>query len=409
MKVAIVAGGTGGHIYPAIAVAEELQAGDINARILFIGSEGGIENDIIPRERFSLKTIKAKKIMRKFSFDLFKLPFTVFAGIVSSVKALKEFAPDVLLSTGGYVSFPAAVAAKLCGIPVVIHEQNTVPGFTNRICQLIAKKVAISYPVTSKYFWRRKTVLTGNPVRSKVVKAVKSVSRQKLNLDQKRRTLLVLGGSQGAHRINEAVTKLIDFFTAEDIQVIHLTGPKDYRWVLSQTESRVLNIEEAVPVVRGKGRQITLRKYRLYHPMPYMYNIWDGLAAADLVLCRAGATAIAELTSRGLPSIVIPFPYASEDHQKSNAHVLSRAGAAIVIDESFLSAEGLKDSIRSLFNNRSLLLKMSMASKSLYIGDSAKRIVDLLYLVSGISRQEKRPPTKQRIRRAKIKDGPGQS
>lgn len=408
MKVAIVAGGSGGHIYPAIAVAEELLADDMNARILFIGSEEGIEKEIISRERFSLKLIKAKKVMRKLSVDLLRLPFMVFAGIAQSKAILKEFKPDVLLSTGGYVSFPVVIAAAALKVPILIHEQNTVPGLTNRICQLFAKKVAVSYAVTSKYFIRSKTSLTGNPVRSKVIRAVRSVSRQKLNLDQKRKTLLVLGGSQGAHRINEAVAGMIDFFSSEDIQVVHLTGAKDYQWVLSQTENRVLNIEEAVPVLKGRMRQMTLRRYRLYHPMPYMYNIWDGLAASDLVLCRAGATAIAEITARGLPSIIIPFPYASESHQKSNAAILSNAGASIVIDEAFLSVEGLKDTIRSLFSDRALLAKMSQASKGLYVSDSLKRLVGLLYQAAGRSKQVKGPAVKQRPRKAKKTDGPGQ-
>jgi UDP-N-acetylglucosamine--N-acetylmuramyl-(pentapeptide) pyrophosphoryl-undecaprenol N-acetylglucosamine transferase len=307
----------------------------------------------------------------------------------------------MIISTGGYASFPVVLAGAFHRIPILLHEQNTIPGIVNRICQFFAKKVAISYQTTSRYFLRSKVAFTGNPVRKKILKAVASVGRQKLNLDQKRKTLLILGGSQGARRLNEIAAEMVDFFIAEDIQVIHITGRRDYDMVLSKTGNRVLDIEEAISEVKGKKRRIALRKYKLYHTFPYMYNIWDALSACDIALSRAGATAIAEIEARGIPSIIVPFPYSAEGHQQANAKVLLDAGAAVVFKEEELTAESLSLTIRSFFADRKKMNEMSSAAKKLAVLDAAKKIALIAYDILTtrgvlIKSDEKRVRTKKR-------------
>lgn len=379
MKAVIVGGGTGGHIYPGIAIAEELQKKSIENRILFIGSEDGLEKEVVSRERFSLKLIKSGKIMRRFSFRLFLVPFFVARGFFQARDILREFKPDIVVSTGGYVSFPVVLAAATLRLPILLHEQNTIPGLTNRICQIFARRITISYNSAVRYFRKKVTVFTGNPVRREVLAAVRSVSRQKLALDQKRKTILIIGGSQGARKINEVAVELLDHFMSEGIQVVHVVGKRDHDWVSSRTANRIINIESEIPSIKGRKKQITIAKYKLYHLIPYMYNIWDGLAASDLVISRAGATVIAEITARGLPSIIIPFPYSAEGHQAHNARVLSEAGASIVIDDSKMSSGVLKEAIRSVLDDAGRSKSMSEASKKLSNPHAGERVVDIIY------------------------------
>jgi len=390
MKVVIASGGTGGHIYPGIAIAEELLKHDINNKVLFVGSEHGLEKDIIPRERYSIKLIKSAGVQRKFSFRLFRVPFAAFNGFIQSRKLLKEFSPDVVISTGGYVSFPVVLAAASLRLPVVLHEQNAVPGITNRFCQVFAKRVTTSFENSGRYFKSRKTSFVGNPVRRKVVEAVRSVARQKLNLDQKSRMVIILGGSQGARCLNEVIVGMMDYFAAEGIQVVHVTGERDYDWVLARTENKILDIERRIPAVKGKKKRMTITKYKLYHPLPYMYNIWDGLAAADLAVSRAGGTAIAEITARGLPSILVPYPYAAADHQKANAKLLEDSGAAVVLADDKLSPESLSIAIKSLFSDGKVLINMSEACKNLGHADASRKIARIVYDVVGFQYEVKK-------------------
>jgi len=392
MKAVIAGGGTGGHIYPGIAIAEELQKRNIENAILFIGTEDGLERDVISRERFSLKFIRSKKVTRKLSFGLLLVPFHVLVGFFQAREILKEYAPDIVISTGGYVSFPVVLAAATLRLPVLLHEQNTIPGLTNRLCQIFARRVTVSYPGSISYFRKNKTVLTGNPVRREVLNAIRSVSRQKLNLDQKRKTVLVIGGSLGARRINEMVVDLMDYFTGEGIQVLHVVGQRDYGWVAGRTANRLIDFETEVPIIKGKKRQMTIAKHKLYHAIPFMYNIWDGLAASDLVVSRAGATILAEITLRGLPSIIIPFPYSAEGHQAKNASVMGAAGASIVIEESKLSSDVLRQSIRMVLDDIGRSRSMSEASKKLSNPYASGRIVDIIYndiLKIGVIRKAK--------------------
>jgi UDP-N-acetylglucosamine--N-acetylmuramyl-(pentapeptide) pyrophosphoryl-undecaprenol N-acetylglucosamine transferase len=396
LKIAIASGGTGGHVYPGIAIAEEIHERDIKSEILFIGSEEGMEKGIISKERYSLKLIKSRGVLRKLSLRSLFAPFLVFRGFFQALKILRDFQPDIVISTGGYVSLPVVLAGAYLRKPAILHEQNTIPGISNRICRFFVKRITVSFERSFRYFPARKTSLTGNPVRRKILGAVRSVARQKLDLDQGRRTLLVLGGSQGAKRLNETIVQMIEFFASEGIQVIHVVGNRDFEWVLSQTENKVLDIEGKVPVIKGKRKSMTIKRFKLYHPLSYMYNIWDGLASADLVLSRAGATAIAEMTSLGLPSILVPFPYSAEGHQRENARVLKEAGASIVVADRELSAQSLKQLIKSLFSDSGKLTGMAKASRDLSRPYAAQEVVDLIYGILGISYSRKKKSAKRK-------------
>jgi len=393
----IAGGGTGGHIYPGIAIAEGLLAADISNNVVFIGAEGGIENEVVPKERFSLKLIRSRGIARKFSFGFISSIASAVHGFFQARKILKDFRPDVVVSTGSYVGFPVVLAAATLRMPVLIHEQNTIPGLVNRISQRFARRVAVSFGQSVRHFNARKVIVSGNPVREKVAKAVRSVSRQNLGLDQKRKTLLILGGSQGARRINDVVTQLIDYFASEGIQVIHVTGRRDYDWVLSKTENRVLDIEGQIPAVRGRKKFTTITRYKLYRPVPYMYNIWDGLASADLVISRAGATALAEIACKGIPSVIVPFPYSSEGHQDANAKVFEDSGAAVVIKDGSLTAENLKNTMSSLFADAEKMRSMAEAAGKHSSTGSVARIVQEIYGIAGLSV----PRPRKKVRRSR--------
>ncbi|MBI5698883.1 undecaprenyldiphospho-muramoylpentapeptide beta-N-acetylglucosaminyltransferase [Candidatus Saganbacteria bacterium] len=345
MKVVIAAGGTGGHIYPGIAIAEELKFRDPDNQVLFIGGRGGLEDELIKKEGFEIRTIAARGLLRKFSYKAISAPFVTFKGLFDALFILRKFRPDGVIVTGGYVSFPVIAAAKLLRIPVLLHEQNTLPGFTNRFWSSFADVVTLSFDITQKYI---KGTVTGNPVRYRIREA------KRKNNDKK--TLLIWGGSQGARSINQAIVSHIDKLS--EWQVIHVTGERDFESISSQID-RTKNLA-----------------YRL---LPYVYNVEDILSQADLVVSRAGATAIFEMLALGLPAILIPFPYSAEGHQELNAKVVAEAGAAAVLDQS--NIDELSGLIERIMNNENKLAEMGRAAKKLFRPDAAKVIVNLIYAV----------------------------
>jgi len=349
MNIAIVSGGTGGHIYPGIAIAQEIKRRDPKANILFFGSEVGLERKLIPREGFDIRFIKARPLSRRLSFRAFLAPFISAQGFVQSLGLLKEFSPKFLLATGGYVSFPVVLAAKVLRIPIILQEQNVLPGSTNRLCSKFAQKIFISFPETAAYL---KGEVVGNPVRPGIIKKDRQAARQKFNLTGK--VVLVMGGSQGARHINEVVVSSLENIPPE-ISVLHIIGERDYPWV---------------------KRIIQEKTITNYHPLPYLHDIAEALAAADLVVSRAGATALAEFLVKGLPMILIPYPYASNDHQRLNAEAIANNGGAVVID----NKDFTPDKFISILNNTTLNYdKMNKAVCRLARPDAAERIVSYIY------------------------------
>lgn len=346
MKIVIAAGGTGGHIYPGIAVAEELKARDPGNQVLFIGGRGGLEEELIKKEGFEIKTIAARGLLRKLSYKAISAPLVSVKGFFDAFIILRKFKPAGVVVTGGYVSFPVIAAAKLLSIPVLLHEQNTLPGFTNRFWSSFADVVTLSFAITQKYI---KGTVTGNPVRYRIREA------KRKNNDKK--TLLIWGGSQGARSINQAIISNLDKLA--EWEVVHVTGERDFESISSQID------------------RATNPFYRL---LPYVYNVEEILAQADLVVSRAGATAIFEMLALGLPAILIPFPYSAEGHQDLNAKVVGDSGAAVVLDQK--NIDKLPGLIEQLMNNENKLQEMSRKSKKIFRPEAAKKIVDLLYAVT---------------------------
>jgi UDP-N-acetylglucosamine--N-acetylmuramyl-(pentapeptide) pyrophosphoryl-undecaprenol N-acetylglucosamine transferase len=344
MKVIIVAGGTGGHIYPGIAVAEEIKRRNRSNELLFVGSREGLEGKLVRQEGFQIELIRARGLLRKFSYKAISAPFVSCLGFFDALRIMDSFKPDRLISMGGYVSLPVVLAARLKRIPVLLHEQNSIPGIVNRLCSRLARWITLSFKETQKYLKGR---VTGNPVRKRILDAKRSKAI--------RPTLLIMGGSQGALSINTAIPDLLDKFKGLNLDILHITGERDF--------DQIKNIRDFSP-------------YPFYHLRRYMYNIEEGLALADLVVSRAGATAISEILALGIPSILIPFPYSAEGHQEANAKILKEQGAAELLDNRNLSL--LPELVESIIGDPKRSEAMSRAAAGLAKRDAAKRIVDLI-------------------------------
>ncbi len=358
----MVGGGTGGHIYPAIAIAEAIQDRMLDSQVLFVGSEGGIEEKIVPEARFSLVTIKARGMLRKLSLKAITSPFYAVAGFFDSLNVIKTFKPDIIVATGGFVSLPVVLAGSFRRIPIILHEGNLIPGLATKICKWFATAVNIGFDSQRKYFKWKKVYCVGGPVRKNIVQAVKSIAIQKMGLRQDQKILLILGGSQGARSINKAVIEALPELAEMNIQVVHVCGERDHGWI------------------KGTVKE----NYPFYHLISYMYNVWDGLAACDLVVSRAGATAISEIIARGLPSILIPFPFSAEGHQDRNAGLLKDSGAAVIIKDKELNKDILIRNIEKIIKDRELHAKMSSASALLGRPKAAKDFVDIIANIMGI-------------------------
>jgi UDP-N-acetylglucosamine--N-acetylmuramyl-(pentapeptide) pyrophosphoryl-undecaprenol N-acetylglucosamine transferase len=351
VRIAIVSGGTGGHIYPGIAIAQAIKRRDPEAALLFLGSKEGLERELIAREGYNVRLIRARALLRKLSYQALSAPFVSTLGFFQSLKILKEFSANILISTGGYASLPAVLAAKALGIPVLLHEQNVLPGAVNRFCQRLSKRVFLSFPESQEYM---EGEVVGNPVRTEIVQAQREYSRRKFGLDSCAKVVLVMGGSQGSRRINETVIASLSNLPA-GLCVLHIIGNRDFGWV---------------------SRCLGEKKVGNYKPLPYLHEMADALAAADLVISRAGATAIAEFLVRGLPMVLVPFPYAAEDHQRMNAEAVAKEGGAVVIEDREFS---LQKFIEIITDSSLDYDKMSKASRRLAKPDAAERIVDYIY------------------------------
>jgi len=374
MKILMVGGGTGGHVYPAIAIAEAVQDKILDSQILFVGSEGGIEEKLVPEARFSLVTIKARGMLRKISYKAITSPFYAIAGFFESMKIIKNFQPNIIVATGGFVSLPVVLAGSLLRVPVILHEGNVIPGLAIKICKWFASCVTISFEEQRKYFRFKKVYCIGGPVRKEIIKTVKGIAIQKIGIRQDQKIVLVLGGSQGARSINKVIIDALPDLSKLNIQLIHVCGERDHGWVKDSVKEN----------------------YQFYHLMPYMYNIWDGLAASDLVVSRSGATAVSEIIARGLPSILIPFPYSAEGHQDHNANMLKAAGASVVIKDADLNKRSLLGEIDRIFKDKELYAKMCAASASLGKPNAAYDFVDIITSMLGIDIYAKK--RKKRIR-----------
>ncbi|SDN25085.1 undecaprenyldiphospho-muramoylpentapeptide beta-N-acetylglucosaminyltransferase [Alkalicoccus daliensis] len=322
MKVLVSGGGTGGHIYPALALVRHL-AEDDNNSFLYIGTEKGLEATIVPKAGIPFKSVHITGFRRKISFENVKTVLRFLKAVKKAKKYIKEFQPDVVVGTGGYVCGPVVYAAAKANIPTLIHEQNSVPGLTNKFLSKYVDKVAISFEDAAEYFPENKTVLTGNPRASEVTAPGDTVSLKDFGLSDDKQTILIVGGSRGAKPINEAVLEAVTSWEDKPYQVVYVTG-----------EVHFDSIKSALENLKVGNHIVTL---------PYVEDMPSLLKKVDMVIARAGATSLAEITALGLPSILVPSPYVTNNHQFKNAKSLVDKGAAILLEEKELNAASLTE------------------------------------------------------------------
>lgn len=364
MRLILAGGGTGGHIYPAVTIARAVLAIEPHTELLFVGTKDGLEADIIPKEGFSLATIQVHGFARRLSWTNIRTAGQALGALWTSRRIVKEFQPQVVVGTGGYVCGPVLLAASFMGIPTLVQEQNVIPGVTNRILARFVTQVAVGYAEAARYFSRRARVVeTGNPIRPAVMSVTREQGLKNLGLAPGKTTLFVAGGSRGARSINTAILHVYPFVQARpELQLLHVTGKNEYNSVVEQARQRGIDI--------SKTGNISIK--------PYLYNMPDALAAADLAVSRAGAIALAELTARGIPAVLVPYPYAAENHQEYNARILERHGAATVIRDAALSGPVLLAALQRILHTPGELTRMACASRALGKPHAADKIARLV-------------------------------
>ncbi|MDD4170041.1 MAG: undecaprenyldiphospho-muramoylpentapeptide beta-N-acetylglucosaminyltransferase [Desulfotomaculaceae bacterium] len=362
MRFVVAGGGTGGHIYPALALARGLKDRYPGAKILYIGTACGMEADIVPKAGLPFKGISAAGLERKLSFRNLMVLWQAGRGFLQALGIIRSWRPDLAIGTGGYVCGPVVLAAALCQIPTLIHEQNAFPGVTNRILSRFAGRVAVTFADSMQYFPRRENVrLTGLPVRPEILTAERENAIKKLGLPGHGLLLLSFGGSRGAYTLNEAMVQVIKLFANDPrLNILHVTGKLGHLDFQNSCAASGINL--------GDIRNVTTASY--------LYNMQDALAAADLVISRAGAATLAELTILGIPSILIPYPYASENHQEFNARALEKEKASLVVLDRDLSGEVLGNMVTELIGDRDRLLSMGAASKRMGKKHALEDIMD---------------------------------
>jgi UDP-N-acetylglucosamine--N-acetylmuramyl-(pentapeptide) pyrophosphoryl-undecaprenol N-acetylglucosamine transferase len=358
MKIAVSGGGTGGHIYPALALIREIQKRDKDAKFLYIGTLNGLESKIVPKENIPFTSIHITGFKRKLSFENVKTVLRFIKGVRDSRKILKEFKPDIVVGTGGYVCGPVVYAAAKLGIPSIIHEQNSVPGLTNKFLSRYVKRIAICFEEAKEFFSQEKVIFTGNPRASEVLGQDGIKGRLSVGLSTTLPTVLIFGGSRGARPINEAVIKSLPELAGKPYQVLYVTGDVHYDEVSKEVE------------LVGNPKNVVIK--------PFIHNMPEVLAGMDLVVSRAGATTLAEITSLGIPSILIPSPYVTNNHQEKNASSLSENGAAKVLLEKDLTCNSLVANIDKILLNRETLKEMKGNSQKIGVPDSAARMYNMM-------------------------------
>ena len=361
MRLVITGGGTGGHIYPALAVALKLKKR--GWEILYMGSANSLEENIALEWDLDFKAVDVAPLKRKITPKILSTIITNIKGIYQSRKIIKNFKSDVVFGTGGFVAGPVVLAGYLSSIPTIIHEQNVYPGLTNRLLSKVVNKIALNFIDAQKYFSNRvrdKITLTGNPVRDIILKTKKSEGIKYFNFSSKKKTILIFGGSQGSRSINEAVYDLYPFIIdSNDLQLIHITGKNNFKSYTKFLKNKGINYKKAANI----------------KVMPYLKHMEYAYAITDLVIGRAGATGISEITAKGLASILIPYPFATGNHQMYNAKNLENHGAAELIKESELNSERILDRLKNIIYDQDLLMNMKKRSLELGHTDSTEKII----------------------------------
>ena len=355
MRAILAGGGTGGHVIPALAIAQALKE-TYDSEALFIGTPRGIENRLVPAAGFPLRLVQVGALKNVSLATRAKTAFDLPRAVWEAWGILSEFRPGVVIGVGGYASGPAMLAAALSGVPTLAFEPNVVPGFANRVVAPMVSAAAVHFEETGRYF--RRFQVTGVPVRT----AFFTTSAQRTS--NSRPTLLVFGGSQGAHAINKVVIESLEALRREipELHIIHQTGERDYN------EAQTAYLEA------GGSAEV----YPFIDDMPGVF------ARSDLLLCRSGASTVAEVMAAGKPAIFVPFPRAADDHQKRNAEALKRAGASLMLEEGRLTSEALVANVASLFRDGDGLERMSVAARMLAHPQAALEIAAMAARLAGV-------------------------
>lgn len=377
MKVIIAAAGTGGHINPGIAIANKIREEEPNSEIIFIGTNRGLENDLVPRAGYGLKTIQAYGFNRKISLDNLKKMYKTFCSIGEAKKIIEEFKPDVVIGTGGYICVPVGLAAKKKQIPIVLHESNAFPGVAIKILAKKANTILLGFEdAKARIPNANKIVVTGTPTKVKylnISNSKKSQVIQQLGLQENLPIALCFGGSQGAQSINESLVQIITKQKNSNYQIIWAAGPAQYEQVKEKLLQEKMEIDH-------------LEKVKI---VPYIYNMEEIMNIVDLVICRSGAMTITEISNVGKPAIFIPFPFATENHQEYNARVLEKVDAAKIVLDKNLTADLLNDMIENLVKGEEKLQKMGDNAKTISIQNVEERIYQEVKDVVQIHRAKK--------------------
>lgn len=361
MKVILSGGGTGGHVYPAIAIANKIKEKNHDAEILFVGTKEGIESDIVPKYGYDIEYIEVKGFKRKIDIENIKRLFMFVKSLHNSKRIINKFKPDIVIGTGGYVSGSVVLRASKMGIKTCIHEQNSFPGMTNKMLSKNVDLVMTSFEDSHNRFpesAKNKLILTGNPIREDILMTSKEDARKKLDIPMDKKMILIAGGSGGSEEINNALEPILIKLVEKDIAFTMATGKVYYDDFIN------------------KNRGIKLKEYQKI--VPYIDDMANNIVSADLMIGSAGAISMAEMTAIGIPAIIIPKAYTAENHQEYNARSLENIGGGVCITEKELSTESLEKAIFTLINDDNKLKEMSKSSKAMGKPDALNIIYSLI-------------------------------
>ncbi len=362
MKYLITGGGTGGHIYPALAIANEIKSREKDCEILYVGTEQGLEAELVGKAGLKFRTIRVKGMPRKINKDFFLAGKELLLGINDARKIINEFKPDIVIGTGGYVCGPVVYMAKKKKIPGIIHEQNAFPGITNKILSRYVDKVAASFEESKKYFkYPDRVSLTGNPIRKEILEIDKKLAYKELSIDKSIPFILSFGGSGGQEKLNNEMYNFVKRANkTKTLQVMHVTGKRHYDEFISKLEEDNIILNKNIKV------------------LPYLHEMPQAINIASMVITSAGAITLAEISALGLPSILIPKAYTAENHQEYNARAFEKQGASILVLEEDLKGDTLWGIIYNIINDKEKLLLMGKRSKELGNIDATNKIYKVI-------------------------------
>ena len=365
MKILIAAGGTGGHIYPGLAIADQFKERMPDAEIVFVGSLVGMEKNIVPKEGYPLEFIRVRGFERELSLETLAAVKGIFDGLRDAKKVLKKHEPDLVIGTGGFTCGPLLLQAAKKGIPTMIHEQNAYPGKANRMLSSKVDRISISFMEAAEYFPKEKVFLAGNPVRDAYKHVDRQACRASLGLGENQKMIVAMGGSQGAGSINGAIIEyMVKHAQDSEVVIYHLTGRSQYQNVIDELKEKGVELNNGINAIGN------------IHIVDYSNEVDRLLGAGDLVISRSGAMSVAEIAAVGIPSILIPYPMAAGNHQEFNARVITdRQGGILILDKE-LTPERLETAIDGILKDTDQRTKMAEITRQAAVYDADLRFVE---------------------------------